>query len=47
LFFGTDGIKKGMMTVEFKMRKAGFSANFEYGELQVQEMKNMVFVPIS
>jgi hypothetical protein len=36
MFFGSDGIK-GMMTVEFKMREAGFSANFEYGELQVQE----------
>jgi uncharacterized OsmC-like protein len=44
-FFGYDGRKKGKVTVEFKMREAGFSANFEYGELHVAGNKEFGFRP--
>ncbi|WP_423246226.1 hypothetical protein [Metabacillus hrfriensis] len=34
-----------MVTVKFKMREAGFSANFEYGELHAAGNKKYGFRP--
>jgi uncharacterized OsmC-like protein len=34
-----------MVTVKFKMREAGFSANFEYGELHAAGNKEYGFRP--